>query len=84
VRETVQAYVSDLITSVTWAERELKAYRQVPIAPGESVRVALEIPAAACSLVTADGRREVEPGDFELQVGPSSREADLLRAVFRL
>jgi beta-glucosidase len=83
-RETVQAYVSDLVTSVTWAARELKAFRQVTIAPGESVTVPLEIPVAACTLVTADGRRVVEPGDFELQVGPSSREADLLRAVFHI
>ncbi|MDT5034143.1 MAG: beta-glucosidase, partial [Actinoplanes sp.] len=27
--ETIQAYVSDLVTSVTWAAKELKAYRQV-------------------------------------------------------
>ena len=82
--ETVQAYVSDLVTSVTWAVRELKAYRQVTVPPGESVRVEITVPAAACSLVTADGRRVVEPGDFELLVGPSSRERDLLRAGFRI
>jgi beta-glucosidase len=82
--ETVQAYVSDLVTSVTWADRELKAYRQVTVPPGRSLRVPIEVPAAACSLVTADGRRVVEPGDFELLVGPSSRERDLLRAPFTL
>jgi beta-glucosidase len=32
--------------------------------------------------VTADGRRIVEPGGFELLVGPSSRPVDLLRAGF--
>lgn len=82
--ETVQAYVSDLVTSVTWAVRELKAYRQVAVPPGSSVTVELEIPVAACTLVTADGRRVVEPGDFELLVGPSSRERDLLRAPFTI
>jgi beta-glucosidase len=82
--ETVQAYVSDLVTSVTWAARELKAYRQVTVPPGATVRVSLEVPAASCSLVTADGRRVVEPGEFELLVGPSSRESDLLRAGFRI
>jgi len=82
--ETIQAYVSDLVTSVTWAVRELKAYRQVTVPPGESVTVEIELPAAACTLVTADGRRVVEPGDFELLVGPSSRESDLLRAPFRI
>jgi beta-glucosidase len=82
--ETVQAYVSDLVTSVTWAERELKAYRKVLVPAGESVTVEISLPAASCSLVTADGRRVVEPGDFELLVGPSSRERDLLRAAFTI
>jgi beta-glucosidase len=82
--ETVQVYISDLVTSVTWAGRELKAYQQVEVPAGESVTVDLELPASACSLVTADGRRVVEPGDFEMLVGPSSRERDLLRAPFRI
>jgi beta-glucosidase len=82
--ETVQAYVSDLVTSVTWAVRELKAYRQVEVPAGESVTVTIELPASSCSLVTADGRRVVEPGDFELLVGPSSRESSLLRAGFTI
>ncbi|GAA0575628.1 glycoside hydrolase family 3 N-terminal domain-containing protein [Paractinoplanes ferrugineus] len=82
--ETIQVYVSDLVTSVTWAVRELKAYKQVTVPVGESITVDLELPASACTLVTADGRRVVEPGDFELQVGPSSRDRDLLKAGFRL
>lgn len=82
--ETVQAYVSDLVTSVTWAMRELKGYRQVTVPAGESVTVELEIPREACSLVTADGRRVVEPGEFELLVGPSARDRDLLRASFTI
>ncbi|MEU4215505.1 glycoside hydrolase family 3 N-terminal domain-containing protein [Actinoplanes sp. NPDC026623] len=82
--ETVQAYVSDLVTSVTWAARELKAYRQVHVAPGESVTVWIEVPAAECSLVTADARRVVEPGDFDLLVGPDSRPESLTAARFRI
>ncbi len=80
--ETVQAYVSDLVTSVTWAEQELKAYVQVEVAPGASAEVTLEVPAAACTLVTADGRRVVEPGEFELRTGPNSR--DVQAARFRI
>ncbi len=81
-RETVQAYVSDLVTTVTWADRELKAWRSVDVPAGESVTVTLEVPAASCTLVTAHGRRIVEPGEFDLLVGPSSRRGDLLRARF--
>ncbi|MFJ3190142.1 exo-beta-d-1,3/1,6-glucosidase [Streptomyces halstedii] len=81
-RETVQVYVSDLVTSVTWAEKELKAYRQVELAPGEAREVLVELPVADCTLVDAGGRRVVEPGDFALLVGPSSRDEALLRAPF--
>lgn len=80
--ETVQVYVSDVVTSVSWADKELKGYRQVSVAPGESVDVELEIPASACTIVDAEGRRIVEPGAFELLVGPSSRDEVLLRAGF--
>ncbi|GAA4926651.1 glycoside hydrolase family 3 N-terminal domain-containing protein [Actinoplanes utahensis] len=82
--ETVQVYVSDLVTSVTWAARELKAYRQVTVPAGESLTVHLDLAARDCSLVDADGRRVVEPGDFELLVGPNSRPSSLLSAKFRI
>lgn len=82
--ETVQAYISDLTTSVTWAEQELKGFTQVEIAPGESLDVRLSVPAAQCSLVTADNRRVVEPGEFMLRVGPSSRREHQLSAGFRI
>ena len=76
--ETVQVYVSDLVTTTMWAETELKAYRQVDVEPGQRVVVDLTVPVAACSIVDADARRVVEPGEFELRVGPSSvREAQL-------
>ncbi|HEY0186237.1 MAG TPA: glycoside hydrolase family 3 N-terminal domain-containing protein [Cellulomonas sp.] len=82
--ETVQVYVSDLVTSVTWAEQELKTYRQVELAPGQEVVVQLEVPVAVCTIVDAEGRRVVEPGDLELRVGPSSRASVQRRAVVRV
>ena len=54
----------------------------MPVAPGEAVTLDLELPVAACSVVDAAGRRVVEPGEFELLVGRSSRDEDLLRAPF--
>jgi beta-glucosidase len=80
--ETVQVYVQDVVTSVTWARKELKAYRQVRVEPGESAVVALSVPVADCTLVDADGVRVVEPGEFRLLVGPSSRDEALVSASF--
>ena len=81
-RETVQAYVRDEVTSASWADRELKAFTQVWVQPGESVEVEVRVPVAACTIVDAHGNRVVEPGEFSLLVGPTSRPSDLLGASF--
>ena len=80
--ETVQLYLRDQVTSATWADRELKGYRQVRLEPGSTTVVELELPVADCTIVDAQGRRTVEPGEFELLVGPSSRPEDLLAGRF--
>ena len=61
---------------------ELKAYRQVDLAAGDTARVSLRLPVADCTIVDARGDRRVEAGQFELLVGSSSREQDLLVAGF--
>lgn len=82
--EVVQVYVRDKVTSVSWADKELKAYRHVDLAPGESTTVEVEVAAADCTIVDAAGRRIVEPGDFELLIGPSSRDEVLQPAAFTI
>lgn len=80
--ETVQVYVRDEVTSVSWTDKELKAHQQVSLAPGESARVRIDLPVSECTIVDAGGNRVVEPGEFALLVGPSSREEVLLSAAF--
>ncbi|AHJ19135.1 glycoside hydrolase family 3 N-terminal domain-containing protein [Bifidobacterium breve] len=80
--EVVQAYVGDLVTSTSWADRELKAFRRVELQPGESRIVSFDIPVADCTIVDPDANRIVEPGEFELLIGHSSRREDLKRAIF--
>jgi beta-glucosidase len=82
VRETVQAYISDRVTSASWAEQELKAFQQVDLAPQESARLVFEIPARELSIVDAHGKRIVEAGEFELRLGRSSQAEAQLRAGF--
>ena len=80
--EVVQAYVGDVVTSYSWTDRELKAFRRVALEPGQSATVTFDIPVAACTIVDAEANRIVEPGEFELLIGHSSRREDLRRAVF--
>ena len=81
-RETVQLYIRDLVSSVSWVDKELKAFRQIDLAPGETKRVDLTVPVSRCTIVNATGERVVEPGAFEVLVGHSSRDEDLLSLGF--
>ncbi len=78
-----QLYVRDLLASVVRPVKELKAFCRVELAAGASARVRFDVPADMLCFTGLEGRRIVEPGDFELQVGVSS--ADIrLRANVRL
>lgn len=80
--EVVQAYIGDIVTSYSWTDRELKSFKRVELEPGESKTVAFDIPVADCTIVDPDANRIVEPGEFELLVGHSSRRENLKRTVF--
>jgi hypothetical protein len=78
-----QLYVRDLLASVVRPVKELKAFGRVELAPGETARVAFAVPADMLCFTGLEGRRIVEPGEVELQVGVSS--ADIrLRATLTL
>jgi len=78
--EIVQIYVSDTMTSVTWVDKALKGFARVALAPGEKQTVQVKLPWEAFRIVNAQGAYVVEPGEFEILAGPSSRDRDLLRA----
>lgn len=77
--EIVQVYVSDVVTSATWVNKALKGFARVRLAPGEKKTVRVELPWRSFEIVNAQGIYVVEPGEFEILVGPSSRDRDLLR-----
>lgn len=80
--EIVQLYVNDLFSSVTTPLKELKGFARVELAPGEKQTVELALDDEQLALVNADLETVVEPGAFEVMVGGSSRDEDLLKAQF--
>ncbi|HMA91548.1 MAG TPA: glycoside hydrolase family 3 C-terminal domain-containing protein, partial [Polyangiaceae bacterium] len=80
--EIVQVYVSDLVTSVTWVNRSLVAFARIPLQAGETRCVRFSIPCERLALVNAYEQRLVEPGEFDLFVGGSSRSSAALRERF--
>lgn len=82
--EVVQLYISDVVTSYTWACKELKDFRRVTLEPGETARVAFDLPVSACTIVNGDAERIVEPGEFEILIGHSGRYSDLHTTIFNV
>ena len=82
--EIVQVYVSDIVTSATWVNKALKGFARVHLAPGEKKTVGIRLTWEAFQIVDAEGRSVVEPGEFEVLVGPSSRTSDLLKVTLRV
>lgn len=81
-QELVQMYVRDLVGSVTRPVRELKAFRQVLLAPGESRRVEFTLEAKDLGFCDIHFRQSVEPGGFRLWIGPNAAEGQ--SAVFEV
>lgn len=80
--EVVQLYIGDIVTSYSWTDRELKAFQRVKLEPGESKTIAFDIPVSDCTIVDSRAHRIVEPGEFEVLIGHSSRREDLKRTTF--
>jgi beta-glucosidase len=79
--ETVQLYIRDQFSSVTRPVKELKGFAKVALRPGETRTVALDITAEMLAFYDIDMKYGVEPGDFEIMVGNSSRDADLRKVI---
>jgi beta-glucosidase len=79
--EVVQMYIRDLVSSVTRPVKELKGFRKVWLKPGETTTVALEITPDLLSFYDLNMEYVVEPGDFEIMAGTSSRNEDLTKLI---
>lgn len=70
--ETVQIYVHDKISSVTRSVKDLKAFKRVTFAAGETKNVAFTLNSEAFHFWNDKMQRVVEPGEFEIMAGSNS------------
>ncbi|MBB4638485.1 glycoside hydrolase family 3 N-terminal domain-containing protein [Longimicrobium terrae] len=82
--QTVQMYVRDRVSSVTRPVKELKGFRRVTLQPGQTETVQIPIGPEQLAFWDVRMNRVVEPGEFEIRVGASSRDADLQTVVLRV
>ena len=82
--ETVQLYIRDVVSSVTRPVKELKGFRKVRLQPGESTTVTFEITPDLLKFWDVNMKYVVEPGEFSVMVGTSSRDADLHKLTLQV
>ncbi len=82
--QTVQVYIRDRVSSVITPVKRLIAFQKAALAPGEAKRVRFQFAREDFSLVNRQEQRVVEPGEFEIMIGGSSRDGDLLKATITL
>ncbi len=75
--EVVQLYIRDVVSSVTRPIKELKGFQRVSLAPGETRTDVFDVTPEHLAFYDIDMNFRVEPGEFRLMVGSSSRDADL-------
>jgi beta-glucosidase len=75
--EVVQLYVRDLVSSVTRPVKELKGFRRVSLDPGQATTVTFDVGPEHLAFYDVNMDYRVEPGEFRLMVGSSSRDEDL-------
>jgi beta-glucosidase len=74
-------YIRDCISSVTRPVKELKGFQKISLRPGETRTVALDLTPESLAFYDLHLKYVVEPGEFEIMVGNSSRDTDLQKVI---
>jgi beta-glucosidase len=82
--DTVFLFVHDVVASAARPLLELKAMAKVRLAPGERHSVSLSVPVEALTFLDARLNEVLEPGEFEVYVGPNASARALLKATFQV
>jgi beta-glucosidase len=70
--EVVQLYLHQQVSSVTRPVKELKGFRRVTLAPGQTTTVEFTLDPTALELWDDHMKHVVEPGTFDIMAGPNS------------
>jgi beta-glucosidase len=79
--EVVQMYIRDKVSSATRPVKELKGFQRITLQPGETQTTALYITPEHLAFYDIEMNYVVEPGEFDIMVGNSSRDEDLQKIM---
>jgi beta-glucosidase len=77
--EVVQLYIADVAASVPVPIRALAGFQRVHLNPGEKQRVIFNLAPEQMTVVSNNGKRFIEPGEFEISIGgrqPDAKQTD--------
>lgn len=77
--EVAQLYIRDRVSSVTRPVMELKGFERVHLKPGEMRTVQFRLSPAELGFYNLGMEWVVEPGEFDIMVGPSSVQTSSVR-----
>lgn len=73
-KETVQLYIHDVYSSSTRPVKELRKFKQVELQPGQTKTVSFELTQEDLKYYDHEINYVCEPGEFEIMIGPNSRD----------
>lgn len=74
--EIVQLYIHDKYSTIVRPVKELKGFKRIHLAKGESKTVSFDIDASTLEYLDAEGKPFLESGEFDIMIGPNSRDVN--------
>ena len=78
-KEVVQLYIRDIVGSATRPVQELKGFQKIELAAGETKKVSFEITPELLKFYNTDLKYDWESGEFNVMLGPNSRDVKTLK-----
>jgi beta-glucosidase len=78
-KEVVQLYIRDEVGTITRPVKELKGFEKIELAAGETKEVVFEITTDLLKFHNSDLKFDWESGDFQIMVGPNSRDVKAVK-----
>jgi beta-glucosidase len=78
-KEVVQLYIRDEVGTITRPVKELKGFEKIELAAGETKEVVFEITPELLKFYNSALKLDWESGDFQIMVGPNSKDVKTVK-----
>ena len=82
--EIAQLYIRDRYSAITRPVKELKGFKRVALAAGETKQIEFVLTRQDLQYIGPEMKPVFEPGEFDIMVGASSRDEDLLKQTINI